>query len=70
MKAGNQRSWKYGIKPYKGNKAPNYLVSLKQGLPAEPCLGEVAFFAASPVVSHTRGANVFLAKVAFSVPKV
>jgi hypothetical protein len=70
MKAGNQRPWKHGIKPYKGNKPPNYLVSLERGLPAKPCLGDVAFFAASSIVSHTRSTDAFLAKVAFSVPKV
>jgi len=70
MKARNQRTGEYCVKPHKCDKAPNYLVSFECGLPAKPCLGEVAFFAASSVVSHTRSADVFLAKVAFSVSKV
>lgn len=70
MKARNQRPGEYGIKPHKCNKAPNYLVSLEQGLPAKPCLVDVAFFTAGSVVSHARGTDMFLAKVAFSVPKV
>jgi len=70
MEARNQRAWEYCIKPHKCHKAPNYLVSFKQGFPAKFCLVDVAFFTASSVVSHTRSAYMFLAKVAFSVPKV
>ena len=70
MEARNQRPGEYCVKPHKCDKAQNYLVSFERGLPAKPCLVDVAFFAAGSVVSHTGGADMFLAKVAFSVPKV